>query len=81
MSNLTSREPIAIIGAIEVAGVAMIGVAAAVLEWDAELSTSIIAAASAVVIAIGTIWQRMSVDSPATVERKVDDALRTDPPA
>jgi len=75
-----NREPVAIIGAIEVAAIAAIGVAAAVLEWDAELSASIVAAVSAVVIAIGTIWQRSRVDSPATVAGKVDEALNTPVP-
>jgi drug/metabolite transporter (DMT)-like permease len=76
-----TREPIAIIGAIEVAAIALVGVAAAVLEWDEPLTASIIAAVSAVVIAIGTVWQRMSVDSPTTVARKVDEALHREPPA
>ena len=73
-------EPVAIIGAIEVAVVAILGVLAVILEWDPELSGAIVAAASAVVIAIGAIWQRMAVDSPATVERKVRDALYTEVP-
>ena len=75
-----NREPVAIIGAIEVAAVAVIGVFAAVLEWDAELSASIVAAVSAIIIALGTIWQRSQVDSPVTVARKVDDALNTPVP-
>jgi hypothetical protein len=74
------REPVAVIGAVEVAVVAVIGVLAAIFEWDAELNATVVAAASAVVIAIGTIWQRMSVDSPATVQQKVSDALNTPPP-
>ena len=75
-----NREPIAIIGTIEVAVVALIGVLAAVLEWDEAMSAAVIAAASAVVIAIGTVWQRMSVDSPDTVAAKVDTALHAQPP-
>ena len=73
-------EPIAIIGAIEIAAVAIVAVLAAVLEWEGEMTATIAAAVSAVIIAIGTVWQRMSVDSPATVARKVDEALRTSPP-
>lgn len=78
--DIMNREPVAVIGAIEVAAVALIGVLGAVLEWDAELSAAVVAAASAVIIAIGTIWQRMTVDSPETVARKVEDALNTEVP-
>jgi uncharacterized membrane protein len=78
--DIMQREPVAVIGAIEVAVVALIGVLAAMLEWDAELSASVVAAASAVIIAIGTIWQRMAVDSPETVAKKVEDALNAPPP-
>ncbi len=74
-------EPIVLIGTIEVAVVAVLGVFGVVLEWEPETSAAIIAAASAVVIAIGTIWQRMAVDSPATVARKVDRAHRLPPPS
>ena len=79
-AGITKREPIAIIGSIEVALVALVGVFAAVLEWDGEMTTTVVAAVSAVVIAVGTIWQRMSVDSPATVETKVATALNTPAP-
>ena len=80
MNSKMQSEPIAIIGAVEVAAIALIGVFAAVLEWDVELSASIVAAVSAVVIAVGTIWQRSRVDSPATVASKVDEALNTPVP-
>lgn len=67
-------EPIGIIASIEIAAVAIVGVSAYLLEWDATLSALMVAAVSAIVIAIGTVWQRSRVDSPATVARKVVDA-------
>jgi hypothetical protein len=54
-------EPVAIIGAMEVAVVAVVAVLALVLGWDSATGSAIALAASAIVIAIGTIWQRSLV--------------------
>ncbi len=77
-----NREPIAIIGALEVVLISTVTLIGAILEWESALTGGIIGVVSAVIIVIGTLVQRSKVDSPETVAMKVDEALHTPvPPA
>ena len=81
-----STEPVAIIGVLEIAALAVVGVLVAIFELgpevEAEIRNATIAifgAVAAIIIVIGTWLQRRKVDSPATVDYKVADALSKDP--
>ena len=73
-------EPIAIFGALEVALIAIIGAVAVAFEWDAEMVVAIGGLVTAAILVMTTFLQRRKVDSPATVDEKVETALSTTPP-
>ena len=73
-------EPIAIFGAVEVALIAIITALAVAFDWEAEMTAAIAGLVTAGIVVITTYLQRRAVDSPATVEKKVDEALNTPAP-
>jgi type VI protein secretion system component VasK len=82
-----AKEPIALIAALEIAALAVVGVIVAFFEIGPEVATeirnatiAISGAVAAVIIAVGTYFQRRKVDSPETVAKKVDEALNTPVP-
>lgn len=75
------KEPVVIVGAIEAAVIAIIGVIAASAGWDADFTALVVGAAGAIVALIAAIVARMRVFSPATHEAEVQAALMEPPPA
>ena len=58
---MTSKEPALLIGLVEAAVIAVIGVIAYVAAWDAELTALIITAAAAIVAVVGAFAIRRQV--------------------
>lgn len=80
--NTGQTEPVTLVGAIELAAVA---IATAVLlslgeDIDGALAVAILAAVAAVSKLLGIILTRAGVVSPATHARQVDEALHTPVP-
>ena len=74
--NINMRtEPIAILGALEIAAIAIIGALAVAFEWDSEVTASLGGLVTATIVVVITFLQRSRVDSPAAVDAKVNDAL------
>jgi hypothetical protein len=65
-----------VVGAIEAAVVAIIGVIAYILNWDSEFAALIVAAASAIIIGIGTIYTFTQTTANVEVERRVNAAYK-----
>jgi hypothetical protein len=74
------NEPALIIGALEAAVIAVIGLLAVILGWDDNLKVAAVSAGAAIVAVIGAVWTRSSVYSPATYDADVNTALYTLPP-
>ena len=68
-------EPIAILGALEIAAIAVIGALAVAFDWDSEITASLGGLVTAGIVVAITFLQRRKVDSPATVDAKINEAL------
>lgn len=78
---MLQKEPAVLIGAIEAAAIALVGVVAVAFEWDPEFSAVVVGAVGAVIALIAAVLVRLKVYSPATYEADVEAARREQPPA
>lgn len=73
-------EPVAILSAIEVAGIAVVTAIGVLMGWESEVTAAVVGLFSAAIVLIGAILKRRSVYSPATHAADVETALNTPVP-